>query len=71
MRRRRPAPPAEVTVSFEQPQAKDNSLGCATTYRVELLENGQPIVKEWVSSPGPMQERVDFARKLNPGKTYS
>ncbi|GBF92531.1 hypothetical protein Rsub_05145 [Raphidocelis subcapitata] len=62
---------AEVTLSFDQPQVRDNSLGCATTYRVELLENGQPIVKQWVASPGPMQERIDFASKFNPGKTYT
>ncbi|GBF92530.1 hypothetical protein Rsub_05144 [Raphidocelis subcapitata] len=62
---------SEITVSFDQPHAGNRQSGCTSTYRVELLENGQPIVKEWVDAPSVLKREVDFTRKLNPGKTYS
>jgi hypothetical protein len=65
----RRAPPPEVTVTFQQATANNNQLGCATMYRVELMENNNAIVKENIKADNPMQD-MSFARKLNPGKTY-
>ena len=58
-------------MQFDLPQAKDAGLGCATMYRVEVLQdNNNWVSKEYVKPDGPGAAQVTFARKFNPGKTY-